>query len=301
MAYRQVVIQCINNQGDIFTHVTVNVIWLFQKFRSLVYQIGREKLVKESSAVSVVKFFETIGEKAESRADINPSSSPLLQKSSRFDYCVSGGNHIVDENHILAFQIGPQKFISRDGVTSVYPSGIIQPFVIHSHIHTKDVGQIDGASHASLIRTDDHKVLVVNAEPVFVIQKRLDELVRWLNSFKAMEGSGILYTGIVSVKGDNVFNAHAGKLLQGCCAVQGLTAHTFALTALVQIGHNDVDPAGFSADSADNALEILEVIVRRHQVGKAADAVSKAVIAHIYHQIDIVSPDGFRDNRFALS
>ena len=40
-----VVIQGVDDQGDIFAHITVNIIWTFQKFRCLVDQVGSQNSV----------------------------------------------------------------------------------------------------------------------------------------------------------------------------------------------------------------------------------------------------------------
>ena len=186
-------------------------------------------------------------------------------------------------------------------MTTVYHTGIIQTFVIHTHINAQDIGEINSPSHAALVGADDHEMLIVNVQAVFVIEKSFDKLVGRLNRLESVERRCILYPGVVGVKGNDILHAHAGKFLQGCGAVKRLTSHTLALPALVEIGHDHVYSAGFPSDSADNTLQILKMIVRGHQIGKAADTVSKAVVAHIHHQIDIIAPDRFCDDRFTLA
>lgn len=96
--------------------------------------------------------------------------------------------------------------------------------------------------------------------------KSLDELVDRLDRLKAVQRDRILHPRVVCVKGDNIFHTHFYELLQGECTVQRLTAIALMLAALVEERHDDVDPARFSADGCDDALQILKMIVRRHVV-----------------------------------
>ena len=84
---------------------------------------------------------------------------------------------------------------------------------------------------------------------------------------------------VVSVEGDDVFYAHSSQLLQTKCAVERLSSRSLVLAALIQEWHNDIDSAGFSTDGCDDTLQILEVVVRRHVVGVAAQRIGQAVVA----------------------
>ena len=101
-----------------------------------------------------------------------------------------------------------------DGMTSVHTFGVIQTFIVHTHINAKDVGKINGAVHASLVRADDSKMLIVNMKTLFVSEKSFDKLIGWLNSFKTMKRSCVLNTGVMGVKGNDVFHTHSGQLLK---------------------------------------------------------------------------------------
>ena len=105
-------------------------------------------------------------------------------------------------------------------MTSVYTSGIIETLIVHTHINAKDIGKINGAVHASLVRADDSKMFIVNAKTFFVSEKSLDKLIGWLNSFKTMKRSCVLNTSVMGVKGNDVFHTHSGQLLKSCGAVQ---------------------------------------------------------------------------------
>ena len=70
--------------------------------------------------------------------------------------------------------------------------------------------------------------------------------------------------------------AHSSQLLQTKCAVERLSSRSLVLAALIQEWHNDIDSAGFSTDGCDDTLQILEVVVRRHVVGVAAQRIGQA-------------------------
>ena len=40
MADRHIMIQCINDQCNVFAHITVDIVWSGQQFRGLVDQVG---------------------------------------------------------------------------------------------------------------------------------------------------------------------------------------------------------------------------------------------------------------------
>ena len=82
----------------------------------------------------------------------------------------------------------------------------------------------------------------------------LDELIDRHDGVETVQRDGVLDTGIVCIEGDNIVNAHPDQLLQRDCAVQRLTHGALMLPALVQIRHDDGDPAGFAADSGNDAL-----------------------------------------------
>ena len=73
------------------------------------------------------------------------------------------------------------------------------------------------------------------------------------------------------------------------------------LAALIEVGHNYGDTAGFSTDSSDDALQILEMVVRGHVVGVIVQVVSQTVIAHIHHQIKVISADRSFDGALSFS
>ena len=43
------------------------------------------------------------------------------------------------------------------------------------------------------------------------------------------------------------------------------------------------------------------MIIRRHEVGVRSDRIGQAIVSHIYHNIDIVTADGFVDGTLGFT
>lgn len=97
-----------------------------------------------------------------------------------------------------------------------------------------------------------------------------------------MQRNGILYTGIMCIESDNVVYTHAYQLLQCQCTVQRLAGSSLVLTALIQEGHDHSDTTGLTADSCDDTLQILIVIIGRHMVLVATQGIGHGVVQDIY-------------------
>ena len=109
-------------------------------------------------------------------------------------------------------------------------------------------------------------MILVDMKSLFIIKKSLDELVGWLYSLKTMKRSRILYTGII-------LNTHIDQLMKCIGTVKRLSSDTFVLATLIEIWHDHVDSAGFSAYSGDNTLHILEMIIRGHKIRVRSDRI----------------------------
>ena len=158
-------------------------------------------------------------------------------------------------------------------MSSSYILGVVKAFVIHAHINTQDVCKIDRTAHAALIRADDHKMLIVNVKSLLMVQKSLDKLIRRLNCLKSMKWSGILNLGVMCIESDNIFYPHIYQFMKGCSTVKRLSSNTLALTTLIKVWHDYIHTACFSSNSCDYTLQILIMIIRRHQVGVFANRI----------------------------
>src|SRR5699024_9617023 len=197
----------------------------------------------------LVKAVQSVGEQTEGGADKDLAGLSLFQGSGNLTHAFTGGNHVVDNEHVLALHVRAEELIGDDGVASVDDAGIIASLIEHAHVQPEHVGDVDGTAHTALIGADDHHVIGVDDEVVLVAQQVLDELIGGLYGFKAMQRNRVLNSGIMGVEGDDVFHAHVHQLLQRDGAVKGFSAGALMLSAFIEIGHDHVDPAGLSADS----------------------------------------------------
>ena len=119
IAYGLIMIKSINDQGDIFTHITGDVVIFCKKLRRLIDQVCSEQFVKHSCLMSLIKFLESVCKQSESRADINSACSSFLEERRNLKNCITGRNHIIDQDHIFALKVWTEEFVSCDRVTSV--------------------------------------------------------------------------------------------------------------------------------------------------------------------------------------
>lgn len=164
-----VVVKSVDDQSNVFAHVAGDIVVFGKKLRGLVDQVSGEQLVEDAIFVGFVEFFQAIGEETKGGTDIDSTCTSFFEERGNFKYCISGGNHIIDENHVFAFKVWSKEFVGSDWMTAIYSFGVIKTLVVHSHVYSQDIGQIDGTVHASFIRADDHEVVIVNVKTVFVV------------------------------------------------------------------------------------------------------------------------------------
>ena len=96
-------------------------------------------------------------------------------------------------------------------------------------------------------------------------------------------------------------NTHIHKLLQGQGTVERFTAGTLVLTALIQERHNNSDSLCFSTYGSNNTFQVLEMVIRGHVVGITVQGIGHVVVAHVNHNVEIVSADRFLDDTFGFT
>ena len=127
-----------------------------------------------------------------------------------------------------------------------------------------------------------HHMLTVNLQIFNCSQKSFYKLIRRTYSLESAERDCILYTWIVRIECNDIIYAHTYQLLQCQCTVQRLAGSSLVLTALIQEGHDHSDTTGLTADSCDDTLQILIVIIGRHMVLVATQGIGHGVVQDIY-------------------
>ena len=191
--------------------------------------------------------------------------------------------------------------MGNDGVASIDNLRVVSSLIEHTHVQTKNVGNVDGTSHTAFIRADDHHVVAVDLKIRNVAKKTLDKLVSRLYSLKSVDRDRILYPRVMGIEGDNVVDTHIDELLQCQCTVQGFPAAALVLTALIEERHDNSDAFGLAAHCRNDSLQILIMVIRRHMVCLAAQGIGQAVIAYVNHQIQVIAADRFTENALGLA
>ena len=164
-----VVIQGVDDQGDVFAHIAVDIVRFTQQFRGLVDQVGGQDAVEGPFFVGFIELCHAVGEQTKGGTHEDFVGSPVFEELSYLEHAVTGGDHIVYDDHIFATNISSQEFMSNDRVSSVYNSRVVTAFVEHTHVYAKVVCQIDGTAHAAFIRADDHQMFFIQFQIFFFL------------------------------------------------------------------------------------------------------------------------------------
>ena len=119
--------------------------------------------------------------------------------------------------------------------------------------------------------------------------------------FKPDQRNGVGYARIVGIEGNDVGHAVLLQFLQSKGAIQAFAGGTLVLPALVQHRHDNVDALGFAADSGDDALQILEVVVGGHGHFHAVHVKGFVVGAYVDDDVDVVPAHAFFDDALAFA
>ena len=249
-----IVIQGVDDIGDVFAHIAVDVPLAAEKLRCLVDQIGGQDTMDQAVLICLVKSVKTGGEEAEGGEDKDLIGFALLEGACHFQNTLAGGDHIIYDDHILAFYAGTEEFMGHNGVAAVDDAGVVPSLVEHTHIQAKHVGNVDRSRHTAFIGADYHHVVVVDLQAFHMAQKSFDKLISRLYGLETVQRDGILHAGIVGVKRDDIVYAHIDHFLQGQGAVQRFSGGTLVLAALIEIGHDDSDPSRLAAHGGDDTL-----------------------------------------------
>ena len=251
--------------------------------------------------IILIKLLQSIRKQTKSSTNKYTVCIAILQLFCYIQHTLAGRDHIIDNDHILAGNRVTQELMSNDRVLAVYDGRIITTFVEHTHINTKNIGEIYGSCHSTFIRADDHQMFIVDLQIRYGTKQRFQELISRHEIIKTGQRNRILYTRIMSVKSDDVGNTHVNQLLQSHCTVQRLTFAAFMLSSFIQERHNNIDTMRFSGSSSDDTFQILEMIIRRHMILITAYLISNTVVGDIAKNEKIHSTDRFVDDTFCFT
>ena len=59
--------------------------------------------------------------------------------------------------------------MSNDRVSAVYDLGVITALIEHTHIQSQHICEVDGTAGTAFIRADDHHVVAVDLQVLFML------------------------------------------------------------------------------------------------------------------------------------
>ena len=132
----------IDDTCKIFAHVCFDIVWAVKKLRNTIVKVGCDDSVQPAFFVIFIKFGYAICKQTVGCADEYTSCLTLFQLTGNIQHTLSGRDHIVDDDNILAFYRVAKEFMSYDRILSVDYSGVIAAFIEHTHINSKNIGKI---------------------------------------------------------------------------------------------------------------------------------------------------------------
>jgi len=296
-----IVVESVDYVSNVLGKVNLAVPLALKKLGGAIDKVGGEDAVKEAFLVCLIHLLKTVAEKTEGSKYEDAVCTSLLKLLCNVDNGASRGDHIVNDDNVLTGEIAAKKLVSLNGVHTVYDNGIIAALIERTEIKAESGGIIHTTAHSALVGRYDHKVIAVDLDIGNGLDKSFDHLIGGTYVVKSTERNSILNSGIVSVKGDNVGNAHVDKLLQRGSTVKRLAGGSVMLTSAIKHGHNYGNSAGLTADSADNSLKIAIVIVGAHGNGLTVHLVGNTVIEAVNDNVNVVTAHRLTNEAFAFA
>ena len=177
----------------------------------------------------------------------------------------------------------------------------IAALVEHTEVEPEQRRIEHTSAHCALIGRNDHQLIAGERNFGKRLDQCLDHLIGRADVVKAAERNGVLNLGVVRIKSDDVGHAHIGQLLERQCTVERFACGAVVLSALIEHRHDDRDSSRLAADGADDALEILIVVVRAHRDSHAVHLVGHAVVEHVADDIHVSAAHGLVNQPLCLA
>lgn len=109
-------VQCVDDVCNVFAHVTADVVRLLQQLRCLIYQVGGQHAGDVAFLICLVELLQAVGEQTEGGKDEDPVGFAALQLGSNLQNTLAGGDHVINDDQILAGHVGTEELMGNDGV-----------------------------------------------------------------------------------------------------------------------------------------------------------------------------------------
>ena len=137
-AYRGVVIDRVDDERNVLAHIYLCIPRTRDGLGLAVVKVGRENLGDGAVFVGFVEIFKSVAEESERREHENAAGASFFKFGGNVDHTVSGGDHIVNNDDVLALDGTTEVLVSLYRVASVYDSGVIASLIKHTKFETED-------------------------------------------------------------------------------------------------------------------------------------------------------------------
>ena len=133
-----VVVQGVDNQCNVFAHIDFNVPFSFKKLGHTVNEVGGEDLGEKTLFVCFVQSFKAVAEQTEGSEYEDAASALFFELSGNVDDGFTGGDHIVDNDHVFTVDVSAKVFVRFDGVFAVDDDGIVAALIEHTEVKAQN-------------------------------------------------------------------------------------------------------------------------------------------------------------------
>ena len=141
VADRLVVVEGVDDVGNVLAHTYLNVPGLVCKLGIVIDEVGGKDLVDDTFLISLIKALKTVGEEAEGSEVEDSLCAALLDLLCNVEERVAGGDHIVNDDNVLAGKILTEVFVCYDGVLAVNNTGVVAALVEHTNVKSRYRGE----------------------------------------------------------------------------------------------------------------------------------------------------------------
>ena len=199
-----IVVKSINDICNVLAHINLRVPLSCKELRLSVNKVGSEDSCKYAISVSLIDSLVAVAEETEGGEYEDSLSALVLKLLSNVKNGLAGGDHIINDDNILALNVSAEVLVSYDGVLAVNDNGIIAALVEHTEVDSENGGIVHTLTHTALIGRNDHSGLGIYIKIRVFTQKSLDHLICRSNILKSGKRNSVLHSGIVSVECDEV-------------------------------------------------------------------------------------------------
>ena len=252
--YAHIMVDGSDEISGVLRQINIKVPGALQQLRLAVGQVGAQHSLDDAVIVGFVELIQTGSEQREGGAGKDVLGTAHLQLIADVQHGLAGSDNIIGNEDVLTLDILAQVFMGNNGVAAIPNAAVITALVEHTQVAAQHAGIVHVAVHGAFIRGNDQEVLLAEVDIRYMVQQALEHLIGGHNVIEAHQGHSVHYAGVMSIKSNNVLNAHGAQLLQSVSAVQAFAADAAMLAAAIQTGHDHADTvrtAGNSLDQAD--------------------------------------------------